>query len=341
MVVAVISNLYSLYLLPARLFDWPLAFLDFSVSTGGERTGGEKLGQIVLSFEGFFRTTSFFSEPSALANFNNINILFYLAHSLVLGRSPFKTKFFTYLFLITWIPSQLFTFSLTAVLLLVGTAISYIFIKGSAFLGRLLKIVFYFALFAVIADVIQATITGISVIELFYTRIAGILDIAGSAGIVGESAFDRFYSYEQSWLIWYNYPFFGTGLGLTYLNGLYDVTFLHNSISAVLAETGLWGLISYLALQLIVPSVMIYNSRKIIRTGFHLNYRTLSVLYMFFATVSLCLALLNMFSLNAVISEWYWFIMSFTVIVHLSYLRAKIKLPLHSGNRVSLHSAAS
>lgn len=318
LVVGLISNLYSLYLIPARPLGWPGAFIHFDAISDGGRSGAfnEGSGQVVLSFGGFFRTTSFFSEPSSLAAFNNLTLLFFIIPKLIEGKFSFDSKLFNTIFFITWIPSQLFTFSLTAVFFLGLSVIAIMYIKGMEFFKRFIPGIIIVALVAVLADFIQSSYTGTSVIEMFSKRITSVLFFDTENFVVGESAFSRFIAYDIAWDIWEVYPWVGVGLGNTYLNGIYELGFFDMSSMAALSETGMQGMLTLVFGLFAFPFIMIKRTKDMLagkRPEVPLWFVSV---YMMAAVYSLVTAMANILLVNHMTSMPLWISLSMIVLAY-------------------------
>jgi|GEM_PF-5860850 len=316
LIVGLISNIYALYSLVARPLGWPGAYIFFDViSDGGRGTINEGTGQIVLRYGDFFRATSFFSEPSSLAGFNNLTLLFFLIPKLMGQDYAFNNRFFNTIFILTWIPSQLFTFSLTAVLLLVVSGIAFLFIQGLHFTKKLLPYIIVFICLAVLSDQIQSIFTGTSVIELLLQRIGSIIFYDPNNFVSGESAYQRFLSYNIAWDIWEKYPYVGTGLGLTYTNGIYPVIFMEMSVMAALVETGILGMVFFTLSLILLSFTMLRRSKYLAKYMPSSHPEWFIPIYIVFTILCIGTTVSNMATTNGLTSMTLWIILSLIILV--------------------------
>lgn len=250
MVLGIIINIFGVYQIFARAYDLPLAWIDYTnisiVSRDAEAI--ENYRQLALKFEGFYRATSIFSEPSALATFNLYMIVFIAAPYAQMKRMFFRSKIMNILIVLTTILGLFFTFSLTGLLgafviisLIIIIEINKRVIKIITFVGAAFLII-------VMADLIIEPYINISVRDLFSDRISGIYGYSSGKGdaIEGESFFGRASNATVSVSITQINPLTGVGIG-NFGNSLNnkEVGFSEFSFLSAFAETGFLGGVSY------------------------------------------------------------------------------------------------
>lgn len=250
LVLGFVINLFGIYQIIARAYDLPFAWLEISnisLTGRGLLFDVEDLSQLSLSYGNFYRATSIFSEPSALAGFN-VGILIFLVIPIIQKKQGFfKNKIYTYVFAIFSLITLFLTFSLTGLLSFLTIFLSiFIFEKFK----RALKyaIITLCILFVVLGltDKLVSSYADISVAELFKMRVEGII-YAGKKEkdfIGGESFGSRAEAFEKSFRIWKKSPIIGVGIGLTAYQKE-DIAFADTSNMQVLAETGLIGAVLY------------------------------------------------------------------------------------------------
>ncbi len=256
LVLSLFINIFGIYQIIARAFDLPFAWIDLTSASFFSRVQGDtdEFTQLSLRFEGFFRATSFFSEPSALGAFNGLT----LAFSIVPGfkkLEPFiKSKYLRNAIIIFSVAGLLLAFSLTGVAVLMIVLLTVLLTERLNTFWGLVKILPFLILFVFIADYAVESYAGISVLELFGKRfgtLANLLSGSGgfSGGIDGESVTMRGRNFSAMVSIWESSPIIGVGLGLTFFSTYADGwAFSDSSIMAVMAELGLVGAIPYIAM---------------------------------------------------------------------------------------------
>lgn len=258
LICMLIINIFGVYQLFARLYDLPFAWIDITNVTADARTKDVEgtANQLALKFEDFYRATSIFSEPSILAQYNLISLIF-LITPLINGTKKFiNSKIFNFLYLVSSLVALLFAFSLNGFfgLGLLGTS-AFIFqkkinIKPLNFIVSLVLVAIMF----IAADTIVKDLTQVSIFDLTYSRISSI--IGGKANSIdvinGESYFDRANNGMNGIKAWLIHPYFGTGLGLAYTSKVSELPFLEFSSISMLLETGLFGFSAYISFMLIL-----------------------------------------------------------------------------------------
>lgn len=251
-VLSIFINIFGIYQIIARPLGLPFAWMEFNnlsyLSRGMYETMDE-VPQISLRFENFFRATSVFSEPSALASFNAI-ILVFLIVPYVQNFKPFlNSNFLTITASVFSVLGIFLAFSLTGLSAFGLVILSIIIFEKFKNLGLFVKIFIAMIIFLIIADQIVSAYSGVSVLELFYKRVYGVINYLMTnqlSAIEGESFSGRSDNVEAMFNIFRHNPIWGTGLGLTYISPYAEGYFFADiTIMAVLAETGIFGFIGY------------------------------------------------------------------------------------------------
>jgi len=259
--------IYGIYQVPARIFDLPLAWIDITnVSFQEDLEFASGMAQLALKFENFYRATSIFSEPSALAFYASLLLVSALV-PLIRGSKHFlRSRWSISLSIITSFLALFLAFSMTGVLVIMGSLL-YIVVRYRRKLMR--KILPYFAYGAITLVVVDSTVDSffdVSVLNMFSVRIESY--VSGAAfnedvgSIVGESATQRMGDAAVATEIWKDYPFVGVGPGCLRherLAQLNQVRFVSSGFFTVLSENGAIGLILFLGVLLtflIVPTVL-------------------------------------------------------------------------------------
>lgn len=274
LVLSIFINAFGIYQIIARGLGLPFAWLEinnYAYLSRGMYDTLEEVPQISLRFENFFRATSIFSEPSALAAFNAI-ILIFLIIPYVQNHKPFlKSKFLTITALIFSILGIFLAFSLTGLSSLGMIILAIIVFEKFKNLGLFVKVFFVMLIFLVLADQVVASYAGISVLELFYKRVDGVINYMMTSqlsAVEGESFSGRSDNVLAMFNIFRYNPLIGTGMGLTYASPYSEgYLFADITIMAVLAETGIIGFFAYFGFFVILVFLSIkflINREKLI-----------------------------------------------------------------------------
>jgi len=250
LISSIAINFFGIYQIFARLYDLPLAYLDYnnvSNISRGRFESVEDFGQLSLKFENFFRATSIFSEPSALASFNLMIQTFCIVPFFQKQRFVFQHKTLNITIFTFSILAIFFAFSLTGLfgLFLIILFILIFYWKETAkyvFIG-----IFACAILIIGADLITREYFETSVIELFAERISGILGFGRNSIIDGESFYGRFENSIYGVLHWLKSPITGIGIGQTFIFAKQSgQLFIDVSILAILSELGIIGFILFI-----------------------------------------------------------------------------------------------
>ncbi|PKL86272.1 MAG: hypothetical protein CVV22_03690 [Ignavibacteriae bacterium HGW-Ignavibacteriae-1] len=253
LVLSLVVNIFGAYQIVARFFDLPLAWLDVSnmsmFARGLLGTDADSYAQLSLQFGNFFRATSIFSEPSALAAFNNILLIFMLIPFIQTKKFLFKKPLMNFMVLFWIIVSLIISFSLTGILgvvFIIGTAL--IFEKYSN-LSNFFKSMLYFIPVIIIVEFAILSYNDQGVVSLIWERVSSVLMFlfgGKSNFIVGESFGDRFANMGDYFTLWLHYPIFGYGFGCGYMNYIArNWVFSDTTLMQVLSELGIVGFIGF------------------------------------------------------------------------------------------------
>jgi len=289
LVLAIFINAFGIYQIIARGLGLPFAWLEInnlSYLSRGMYDTLEEVPQISLRFENFFRATSIFSEPSALAAFNAL-ILVFLIVPYIQNFQPFlKSKFLTITSLIFSILGLFLAFSLTGLSSFGLMIFAIIIFEKFKNLGLFVKIFFVLTIFLVIADQIVYAYAGISVLELFYKRVDGVINYIMTnqlSAVEGESFSGRSDNVLAMFNIYRNNPIFGTGMGLTYASPFSEgYLFADITIMAVLAETGTIGFFAYFGffvILLVIVVKFLLNRDKLVNVDYNQKRLMLMLFY--------------------------------------------------------------
>lgn len=249
LIIAVFINIFGAYQIFARAFDLPLAWLDYNNISFRSRSDISTMDdymQLSLHFGDFYRATSIFSEPSALASFNLFIVIFTLVPYIQKRPQFFKSKILNFIIFITTAIGLFLTFSMTGLLGISLIVTAIFFIEKYKPLKAFSKFFVAMVLLLIVADGFIVSYLGTSVLQLFGQRVVGIInrDSAKGRHTPGESFEGRLDNIYQSVEIWENYPIFGIGLGNTFYNLTTDIAFSNYMPLALLAETGIFGFIA-------------------------------------------------------------------------------------------------
>jgi hypothetical protein len=252
LIISIGVNIFGAYQIVARAFDLPLAWIQITNSSfvpRGDASDLEKISQLSISFEGFFRATSIFSEPSALGAFNGVIITFILIPYIQKQKMFFKSQALNITIFITSVLGLFLAFSLTGVACVLLTLLTIFIFEKFKFLTALFRSIIIAIILLIIADQIVFAYSGSSVLDLFFQRITGVISTIfqeKANSTPGESFGVRAENMACMINIWWHNAIVGTGFGLTSVsqyNGGWS--FADISVMAVIAELGLVGFIGF------------------------------------------------------------------------------------------------
>lgn len=216
--VALIVCTYGAYQLAARAFDLPLAWLEITnVSFKNKLDQSTEVGQLALQFANFFRATSIFSEPSGLASYAALVLVFVLVPLVRKVPGVLRTRWMNITVTVLCIVALVTAFSLTGVMLVGVTLVVLAILHREMLSRRLLGITGIVAGVVVLTDLVVAAYFDVSILQLFAMRIDSI--ISGKAAsleagsLVGESLTQRTGDYMASYMVWTESPIMGVGPG--------------------------------------------------------------------------------------------------------------------------------
>lgn len=253
LILSIFINIFGVYQIFARAFDLPFAWLSYnniSMTMRGNADSEQAIHQLSISFGNFFRATSIFSEPSALATFN-VYIIVLTAIPYIQGMKQFfKSKVLNITIFVLAIIGMFLSFSLTGVLGLVLVLSAVFLLESHKTKLRIVEIILVFIFLLIPADLLIEEYTETSVLGLFDKRITGILyqNDKMSEGTDGESYSSRLSTVYKSLDIWEDSPVVGIGLGLTQYQNKVELNYADFSIMTALCELGIIGAISFTAI---------------------------------------------------------------------------------------------
>ena len=168
-----------------------------------------------------------------------------------------------YLILSFIVISLFLTFSLTGLSLIIVFLLTLIIHTKIKF-GKILVNFIYFVLILVVSDTILSSFTQISVLDLFYQRVSGLIvpQKNGKGMITGESAPERISSFSNAMTLFQESPIFGIGIGNTYYHPKSNARFAQSAFFGFLSETGIIGIFFLLILyfNLIRAGIFLKNN---------------------------------------------------------------------------------
>lgn len=256
LLLSIFINAFGIYQIIARAFDLPFAWIDLTSASFFSRNQNDvdDFTQLSLRFEGFFRATSFFSEPSALGAFNGLTLAFAIIPGFKKLEPFIKSRILHNTIVVFATAGLMLAFSLTGVAILLIVLFTVFLTEKLNSLFGVIKLIPFLVIFVFLADYAVESYAGISVVELFSKRFGTLSNLifgggGFGSGIDGESVTMRGRNFNAMADIWQSSPFIGIGLGLTYYSHLSDGwAFSDSSIMAIMAELGLIGAIPYIAL---------------------------------------------------------------------------------------------
>jgi hypothetical protein len=287
LLLSILINLFGVYQIIARAMDLPFAWIDLTSASFFSRNMNDvdEFTQLSLRFEGFFRATSFFSEPSALGAFNGLTLTFAIIPKFKGLKSFFKSKILNNTILYLSVIGLLLAFSLTGVSIVLLVLFTVFLTERLKVFGGMLKVLPFAIILVIAADSIVENYSGISVLKMFGQRFGSIFSLLSGSGsygggIDGESVTMRGANFDAMLEIWRSSPIIGIGLGLTYLSPLSNGwAFSDTSFGAVLAELGIFGIIPYISLYIAfyVIGFRIIKSKSIYSKLDHDSQRLISL----------------------------------------------------------------
>lgn len=258
LVLSLVINIFGAYQIVARFFDLPLAWLDVSnmsmFARGLLGTDEESYAQLSLQFGNFFRATSIFSEPSALAGFNTILLIFMLIPYIQTKKFLFKKPLMNFMVLFWIIVSLIISFSLTGILGVVLILTTALIFEKYSNLSNFFKSLLYIIPVIIVVEIAIQSYNEQGMISLIWERISSVLMFlfGGKSNlIVGESFGDRFANMIDYFTVWMHYPILGYGFGCGYMTYYArNWVFSDTTIMQVMSELGIVGFIGFFGMFL-------------------------------------------------------------------------------------------
>ncbi len=342
LILSIPVNIFAAYQIVARAFDLPFAWLTIFnfVQDGRGFEAPTEMTQLSLSFEGFFRATSVFSEPSALALFNVLVLAAILA-PYIRNTAPFISSAFLRRIIVVCSTVGLFlTFSLTGLSTIVGIIVAAFIFERNSRLIKLLKNITILAAILFITDIAVEYYADISVTSLFLQRVGGIVSVfsGGSTEMTtGESFFTRANTMQKCVEIWTHYPLTGIGLGCYYsYTKSAEMAFADSTLFQALSDTGLGGFLTIAALS--ISSILIPLQPRFVQkflgpaAAKHNNDGDLSSCREFSIYAGIIM-MINLFIGNSLVGVYLWLIWGMIFSISQNYsphggLRFAIRHPL-------------
>ncbi len=253
LIASIFINTFGAYQIVARFFDMPLAWFKVSNASMFARglvdhdAGGFE--QLSLQFGNFFRATSIFSEPSALAAFNTILLIFMFVPYLQTGKFIFKKGWVNFLISFWIIVSLLISFAITGWLGVGIIAMVALAIEKYSNFRNFFKVFIYLLPVIIMVELAIQSYNEQGMINLIWGRISGVVGFLfgdRSNLIVGESFVDRFNNMLSYFTAWMHYPLIGYGFGCGYMTYFTRHTvFSDTTLMQVLSELGFVGFIGF------------------------------------------------------------------------------------------------
>ncbi|TAL69763.1 MAG: hypothetical protein EPN82_03845 [Bacteroidetes bacterium] len=280
MILSIIINIFGMYQIPARAYDLPFAWLDFTNISMGVRGSVDvsQIKQLSLHYGDFFRATSIFPEPSALASFNVVIFIFLLIPYIQKTKPFFKSKILNTVMFVTTLTGLFLTFSMTGFIGVFLIIFGIFMLESFRRLVPLIIILISSIILIFLTDSITEKFTGVSVAGLFQNRIEGIWHYGSvtKEGMEGESIYGRVHTAKRSINIWKKHPINGCGIGLTAYDKKEGIYFSDFSSLTALAETGLIGFISLTGMFIFLIIITgKYITRKLLITDFSIEHKRL------------------------------------------------------------------
>lgn len=260
LIASIFVNLFGIYQLPARIYDLPFAMLSLS-NLGMGTAENNSYTQLALQFGNFYRATSIFSEPSALAWYDSVTLVLLLIPSIVCKYRFFRSNFTQYSVLILALVGLFLTFSLTGVIQVIFILSGTLLILPKRKMLRFARnIIFMTIPIFFIADIVVEKYTNISLFFLYQKRIGGILGFkvgSNKEGTTGESLFARSLAIKGAYHIWVNNPVSGIGIGCSRYSKIIDIDGIKFTTSTMFQLLGDMGTHSVFVYYLFLGSMVI------------------------------------------------------------------------------------
>lgn len=253
LIASIFINMFGAYQIVARFFDLPLAWFEVTnqsmFARGVLETDATSFKQLSLQFGNFFRSTSIFSEPSALAAFNTILLIFMFVPYLQTRKFIFQRGWVNFLVSFWIIVSLIISFSLTGWLGVAIIVMVALIIEKYSNLQNFFKAIMYLLPVIVMVEISIQSYNEEGMLNLIWERLSGVAGfLFGNRYnlIVGESFADRFANMLTYFTVWMHYPTIGYGFGCGYMTYYArDRVFSDTTLMQVLSELGFVGFIGF------------------------------------------------------------------------------------------------
>ena len=250
-VVSFLVMLFALYQLPARALDLPLAWIDITnASFQRGQDGIDEVSQLALKFKDFYRATSIFPEPSALAGYGAASLAMLIVPIFRGAPGVIKQRWFHLLSIYATIVAVFLAFSMTAVILVSATVALIVILYPKGSIKRLALVAGVGLVMVVGVDRVVENSYNVSVLELFAKRLTSLVSgaaVADETGAVyGESVTQRVSDYQVAVEAFEDSPILGVGPGnfsLSKAGKYHNQEFPASVWGSVLSELGIIGFI--------------------------------------------------------------------------------------------------
>ncbi|NQW29137.1 MAG: O-antigen ligase family protein [Ignavibacteria bacterium] len=312
LMIALIVAVYGLYQIAARPLGWPFAWIEISNASFSRGTDDvTSSNQLALQFGGFFRATSFFSEPSALAAYSASALSLLLVPLFRGSQAIIRSRTLFWIVLVGTMLGVFIAFSITGVLLTSCCIGVCMVLYWKRAWKKLILTLGVSALIIVGADSVIHKYLAVSVVEMFTIRIGSI--IAGNASgdsetaVIGESMSQRVDDYQVSYEVMKEYPFFGAGpgnFGKTLTGKQNELQFPSTTYGSVAAELGGVGFVIFLSFLLIIVIRTFLDERKWTEITGNKNEAVETLLP--FITIRILFVMLIGVAGNSFVSGYFW-----------------------------------
>lgn len=325
LIASIFINLFGIYQLFARIYDLPFAFFEFQSFSSQLRTEGNEnvLEQASTKIEKFYRATSIFPEPSALAGFNLQILILTLVPILHKSLKIIKNKLLNSIIILLNMLSLMLTYSLSAVGVLAFLIITYFTLSNTKSVINFFKLIFAFFVILIIADTILINYTEISVLGLIFERVSSALStLDPSEYAYGESIPQRVLSISEAVRTWTTQPITGIGLGLLHFNSD-KVSFTDSTFFMILSQMGIFAFITFSFMFInMLYNLFIHTKNKITNT----IDSTMNIIILYFTVM---ISVMLFFTSNQFVTSNVWPIISVLFfVINQNYIKRNKYFPL-------------
>ncbi len=310
--VSFVVVVFAMYQLPARTYEWPLGWIDITNQTFRkmDRESSE-MGQIALRFADFYRATSLFTEPSALAGYASMSLMMMLVPFFRGSLTIIKSKVFLILSIVCTTIALFLAFSVLGLALVCSLLAVCVLLYPRTALKRLGLFLAASVVVLFIADFAIEKNFNISVLTLFSTRVSNLVSgkaTGDGSDIIGESVTQRTSDYWVSGKVFETSPIIGVGagnFGRSEVGKRHFTTYPSTVYGSVLAEMGILGIVVvvFLLLLLFVRALQTERTWAVQHRGEDTDLDRLIPL----APFRMLLIIITGFSGSFLISAIFWF----------------------------------